>query len=305
MAWSASLLFVVAIAAIGFGVMRDDVQAGSANDPLERPALPTSAAVPSLPLPAADQSASVAHRYGLQFRTIVLDAGHGGRDVGAVGQQGLLEKDVTLDVARRLKKRLEQSAGYRILLTRDSDESMILRERIEFANRNEADLFVSIHVNWLPVDSVAPIETYFYGPDSDVRAGRLVQLENRASGYSLAEFNDIIKGLNVELKIQESRNAARAVQKGLVDGLRATGRDVNDWGAKSGNFMVLLGVEAPSILAEIGSLSNREDELELTTDTYREKLAYLLEQGIVRFLESHAEQNKQSEHDHEEEQERL
>lgn len=250
--------------------------------------LPMMLTAPAVPLSQSKQPTSIVDRYGLHFRTIVLDAGHGGRDPGATGRRGLQEKAITLDVARRLKSRLEQYPGYRILMTRNGDDDLSLRKRIEFANRNEADLYVSIHVNWLPVDSIAPIETYFYGPDSDARAGRLAQQENRNSGYSLAEFNDLIQDLSLELKIQESRGAAHAIQEGLVDGLREMGREVNDWGAKSGDFMVLLGVEAPSVLAEIGSLSNGAEEAELTTVTYREKLAYLLEQGITHFLESHA-----------------
>src|SRR5690606_4749897 len=173
---------------------------------------------------------------------------------------------------------------YRILLTRDGERSMDLRERIEFANTNEADLFISLHVNWLPGDSIAPIETYYYGPNSDARALRLAQRENRNSGYTLAEINLLTRRLSVDLKIQESREAAHAIQEGLVNGLRHMGRDISDWGTKSGDFMVLLGVEAPSILAEIGSLSNREEESKLRTVSYREKLAYILAEGITNYL---------------------
>jgi len=239
------------------------------------------------PPPVSQRPPSVADLYGLHVETIVIDAGHGGIDPGAIGSQGLYEKDVTLDVARRLKARLEQYPGYRILLTRDGERSMDLRERIEFANTNEADLFISLHVNWLPVDSIAPIKTYYYGPNSDARALRLAQRENRNSGYTLAEFNDLTRRLSVDLKIQESREAAHAIQEGLVNGLRHMGRDISDWGTKSGDFMVLLGVEAPSILAEIGSLSNREEESKLRTVSYREKLAYILAEGITNYLKLH------------------
>ena len=262
--------------------------------------LSTSFAAPAAPPARSTQPPSIVDLYGLHFRTIVLDAGHGGHDPGAIGRQGLQEKAITLDVARRLQARLAKYPGYRILMTRDGDDFMELRDRIEFANHNEADLYVSIHVNWLPVDSIAPIETYFYGPDSDARAGRLAQHENQNSGFSLSEFNDLIQDLSIELKVQESRGAARAIHEGLVDGLRDMGRNVNDWGAKSGNFMVLLGVEAPSVLAEIGSLSNGADEAVLTTESYRENLAHLLEQGIAHFLESHAQESAQSEYGSEE-----
>ncbi len=255
------------------------------------------------PIAAAAPSPSVVDLYGLHVRTIVLDAGHGGRDPGATGKRGLQEKDITLDVARRLKERLERYPGYRILLTRDGDESMLLRERVDFANQNDADLFVSLHVNWLPVDSIAPIETYYYGPDSDARAVRLAQRENRNSGYAVSEFDDLINELGLELKIQESQGAARAIQQGLIDGLRGMGRDVLDWGAKSGDFMVLLGVEAPGVLTEIGSLSNSDDEAQLTTPAYRQQLVRILEQGIAHYLGSHANESARTQYDNEEERE--
>ncbi len=264
-------------------------------------AFPSESSVLYAAPPMMNATPSVARLYGLHLETIVIDAGHGGRDPGAMGQDGLKEKDVTLDIARRLKKRLEENRGYRVLLTRDADQSMLLRDRIEFANRSEADLFVSLHVNWLPVDSIAPIETYFYGPNSDPRALRLAQLENRNSGYTVAEFNDMTQQLRMDLKIQESQDAAHAIQKGLIDGLRRMGRDVTDWGAKSSDFMVLLGVEAPSILAEIGSLSNSDEESMLGTVSYREKLAYILDEGISTYLERHVHEGAQAKHGSEEE----
>lgn len=272
---------------------------------ISRPPLPEESYAPA-PLPAeTEENPSVADLYGLHRETIVIDAGHGGRDPGASGRQGLQEKEITLDVALRLKKRLEKYAGYRILLTRDVDEDMLLRERIKYSNVNDADLFVSLHVNWLPVDSIAPIETYYYGPDSDPRAMRLAQRENRNSGYSVAEFTGLTQRLHLDLKIQESRDAAHSIQEGLINGLRSMGRDVNDWGAKSGDFMVLLGVDSPSILAEIGSLSNTEEESQLNTVSYREKLAYLLERGIANYLEQPAHESEPLKHGSEEENEGI
>lgn len=262
--------------------------------------IPWETSIMDVPPPLPEGSPSVASLYGLHVETIVIDAGHGGRDPGTTGREGLHEKDVTLDIARRLKKRLERHSRYRVILTRDDDRSMLLRDRIEFANRSEADLFVSLHVNWLPVDSIAPIETYYYGPNSDPRALRLAQRENENSGYTVAEFNDLTQQLRLDLKIQESQDAAQVIQKGLIDGLRRIGRDVADWGAKSSDFMVLLGVEAPSILAEIGSLSNTDEESMLGTVSYREKLAYILEEGITTYLERHVQEGAQAKHGSEE-----
>lgn len=244
---------------------------------------------------------SVAQLYGLQLRTIVIDPGHGGRDPGTIGRHGLMEKDITLDVARRLKARLEQYSAYQILLTRDTDVKLMLRERINFANEHQADLFVSLHVNWLPVDSVAPIETYYYGPGSDAKAVRLAAQENRNSGYTLAEFNELTQQLGLEMKIEESKEIAVSIQKALYRNMRRINENVSDWGVKSGDFMVLLGVEAPSVLAEIASISNPSDEARLGTAEHRERLAMFLEEGIVNYLRQHANENEPTEHATEEE----
>ncbi len=239
---------------------------------------------------------SVSDLYGLQLKTIVIDAGHGGRDPGAVGDKGLTEKEVTLDVALRLKARLEQYPEYHVMLTREEDASMSLRERINFANEYGADLFVSIHINWIPDKSVAPIETFFYGPNSDSRIVQLAQQENKNSGFSHADFDDLTRQLGMELKIEESSKVARSIQDGLYRNMRRINDQVSDWGAKSGDFMVLLGVRAPSVLAEIGSISNNAEELNLNTPAYREKLAFFLEEGLVNYLREHDHDDERTEY---------
>lgn len=286
-------IVLIAAGALSFVTVRNSEAVSKVAVASDSSAGPNPALImPTLgPVSADVENISIAELYGLQLRTIVIDPGHGGRDPGALGQDGLYEKDVTLDVALRLKKRLEQHPGYRILLTRTTDEEMLLRDRIEFANEHDADLFLSIHVNWLPVDTIAPIETYYYGPGSDARAARLALRENANSGYSVSEFNDLTQRLGLELKIQESRGAAHSIQDGLFREIRAINKEATDWGAKSGDFMVLLGVEAPSVLAEIGSLSNREEEARLATASYREKLAFFLEQGLINYLTQHAQDN--------------
>ncbi len=239
---------------------------------------------------------SVADLYGLQLKTIVIDAGHGGRDPGAIGKQGLTEKEVTLDVALRLKARLEKYPEYRVLLTRDRDATMTLRERIDFANRLGADLFVSLHINWIPDETIAPIETFYYGPNSDARIVRMARRENKNSGFSHADFDEMTRQLGVELKIEESTRVARSIQEGLYRNMRRLNGEVSDWGAKSGDFMVLLGVRAPSVLAEIGSISNGVVESKLRTPSYRENLAFFLEEGLVNYLRQHAHEDERAEH---------
>ncbi|RMF54262.1 MAG: N-acetylmuramoyl-L-alanine amidase, partial [Bacteroidetes bacterium] len=188
-------------------------------------------AVPGLP-----SRPTVAQLYGLTPRTIVIDPGHGGIDPGTSGQGGLTEKMVTLDVAHRLRARLARYPGYRVLLTREADERMSLRERIDFANEHRADLFISLHVNWVPDTSLVPIETYYYGPGSDARATRLAQRENRNAGYTLAEFNELTRQLGLELKIQESKALAGSIQNVLYRNMRRIDERVSNWGAKTGDF---------------------------------------------------------------------
>lgn len=234
-------------------------------------------------LPATLQP-SLAHLFNLQVRTIVIDPGHGGRDPGAVGQEGTKEKEVTLDVAARLKERLERRYGYRILMTREGDETQTLRARTEFANAHHADLFISIHVNDLPVEEVTSVETYYFGLEGGEEALRLAERENRNADYSHADFREMTQKVGATIKFQESERLARAIQGRMHRAVSETKPDVQDWGVKPAPFMVLLGAEAPSVLAEIACISNRSEEADLRTGAYRERLARALEEGIVSYL---------------------
>lgn len=227
----------------------------------------------------------IANLFGLQVRTIVIDAGHGGRDPGAVGPTGLPEKVITLDVARRLQRRLNDY-GYHIVMTRDDDTKMTLRERVVFAKEHAADLFISIHVNALPVDTLTTVETYYFDPQGSAEAQRLAELENQDSGYSMAEWRNAFEKIGNTMKFQESKQLATSIQKTLYRNMRRVNGDVNDWGVRSGPFVVLVGVEVPAVLAEISVISNRAEEAKLYTAAYREQLATFLEAGIVNYLQA-------------------
>jgi N-acetylmuramoyl-L-alanine amidase len=222
--------------------------------------------------------------FDLRVKTIVIDPGHGGRDPGAVGPNGLTEAEVTLDVAMRLKRRLEQTHNYRILLTRTADSFVSLRDRVDYANAHDADLFISIHVNDLPVEDVTSIETYYFGTEADGRTLRRAERENQHADYSVAEFNSMLRELGRTMKAQESKDVAVSIQRALYRNIREVNRDVSDWGVKSAPFMVLLGVDAPAVLAEIAVLSNRAEEQKLGSPEYREMLAAFLEEGIAQYL---------------------
>ncbi len=226
----------------------------------------------------------MAELFNLQVNTIVLDPGHGGRDPGALGADGMREKDVTLDVARRLRDRLARS-GARVLLTRETDVAVPLQDRVAFANEHGADLFVSLHVNSIPDPDVAPLETYYFGLGGDATALRLAHGENAAADYSVAEFNDLLERAGTTVKLEESKHLAESVQASLVARVREVSAEADDWGVKAGPFVVLLGVEAPAILAEMAAISNADEEARLGTDAHRETLARSLEEGIAAYLQ--------------------
>ncbi len=227
----------------------------------------------------------IAELFNLQVNTIVIDPGHGGRDPGALGPAGGREKDVTLDVALRLRDRLVRRHGARVLLTRETDTEVPLGERVAFANEHGADLFVSVHVNSIPDAAVAPLETYYFGLQADDTTLRLAHGENAAADYSVAEFNALLQRAGNTVKFQESKELAVAVQQSLVETVRRTNAAASDWGVKAGPFVVLLGVEAPAILAEVAAISNPDEEARLDTDAHRERLARSLEEGIAAYLQ--------------------
>lgn len=229
----------------------------------------------------------MADLFNLKVQTIVIDPGHGGIDPGGTGHQGLKEKDVTLDIARRLRDKLIRSGKYRVLLTREEDRKVFLKERITFAKENRADLFISIHINSLP-PSAGPlnyVETYYFGPHTDQRSLELAQMENRDSDYVMGDFREVIARIGDTLKTEESKELAYSIHKRLYNTLRRRNRDLVDAGFKTGPFMVLLGVEVPSVLVEVSCISNKAEETRLSMPEYRDNVAAYLKWGIDDYLE--------------------
>ena len=210
--------------------------------------------------------------FGLSFKTIVIDPGHGG-------------KDITLDIARRLGQKLQSAGGYRVLMTRTGDKAVSLNSRVRFANDESADLFVSIHVNYLPDTNLNVLETYYFGPHTDEEGLRLAEQENKGSGYHLSQFKEIIRKMGDALKLQESRALAAAIQGSLYRNMTLRNRQVRDLGTKTAPFVVLLGVDAPSVLAEVSCLNNGEEEKALGQPEYRDDIASFLAEGIIRYME--------------------
>ena len=237
----------------------------------------------SLGMPMADL-------FNLKVQTIVIDPGHGGIDPGATGQRGLKEKDVTLDIARRLRDKLAASGDYRVLLTREQDRKVFLKERVAFAKKNRADLFISIHINSLPpgAGSLNYVETYYFGPHTDQRSLDLAEKENHDSDYVMGEFREVIAKIGDTLKTEESKQLASSIHTNLFNDLKRRNRDLIDAGSKTGPFMVLLGVEVPSVLVEVSCISNKAEEARLSWPEYRDSVADFLEAGIVEYLQRRA-----------------
>lgn len=221
---------------------------------------------------------------GLGVRSILIDPGHGGEDAGAIGHGGTREKDVTLDIARRLKRRLEAGGRAEVRLTRDGDQTLPLGERVAIAHEGRADLFLSVHLNFLPAKPINIVETYYFGPARDAKAADLARRENAGAERGMSDFRAIVERLGRELKLEESRAFAAAVQSNLLRSGRRQDAAVQDHGIKRAPFVVLLGVEVPAALAEVSCLSNTEEEARLAGAEHREEIAASLEAGILDYL---------------------
>jgi N-acetylmuramoyl-L-alanine amidase len=217
--------------------------------------------------------------FPLSLKRIVIDPGHGGIQTGAIAETGLTEKEVTLDVALRLRRLLADSA-FEVLLTRDTDKTLALEKRVEFANANNADLFLSIHVNWMEPRTIRGPETFFVGPTDDPSTMKLVSRENRDSHHSFTDLRHALDKIYIDERRDESRTLAKTIQGRLYDSLKRANAAVENRGVKTAPFAVLLGTRMPAILVEISCLSNSEEVKLLTNYEYREKIALALLDGI-------------------------
>jgi N-acetylmuramoyl-L-alanine amidase len=221
--------------------------------------------------------------FPVSIRRILLDPGHGGEDLGTT-EGGLSEKDLTLDIASKLRPLLEKD-GFEIFMTRESDRAIDLRERGHIADQVGADLFVSIHINWLATRQVRGIETYFLGPTDDPDLIAFARRENRNSGYRMAEMKPILEQLYTNYRQEQSHSLANRVQRALFTSLRRVNPELVNRGVKSAPFLVLISTEVPAILAEVSCLSNLEEVELLSRPLYREHIAEALARGIRGYAE--------------------
>ncbi|MBZ0112927.1 MAG: N-acetylmuramoyl-L-alanine amidase [Thermoanaerobaculia bacterium] len=222
--------------------------------------------------------------FPVAVRKIVLDPGHGGRDGGSSTTAGLVEKELTLDIAQRLKALLSEGEAFEVLMTRESDEFVVLKDRARLANEAEADLFLSIHLNWLEPVTQRGVETFYLGPTEDPHLVELTRRENLESGYSLADMRSLLDGIYLDLRHEQSRRLAMALQKSLFQEVALEGSDVRDRGAKAAPFLVLVTTEMPAVLAEVSALSNASDVELLENEDYRQRIASSLHRGLVRYI---------------------
>ncbi len=232
-----------------------------------------------------DDRVRLSSLFGLQVKTIVIDPGHGGHDPGAIGTLGTPEKEITLDVALRLKERLIQQGRYNVLLTRADDQSLSLAGRVAFARQHKTDLFISVHVNSLPDQRLHVIETYYFGPPLNSDTLRLAEQENKESGYALGEIDAIVEDIGSTVKRQESARLAAAIQTSLFRNVKTEDAKVRDVGIKMAPFVVLSKVDVPSVLVEISCLTKATEEAKLKSPEYREKVAAYMEEGIAAYLD--------------------
>lgn len=234
--------------------------------------------------PTQDGERSLTRTLGLKISRIVIDPGHGGHDTGTIGPHGVMEKNVCLDVALRLGKLIQKKLpGAEVIYTRKTDVFVPLEERTAIANQAKADLFISIHANSSHNDTARGIETYYLNFTTSQDALETASRENALSDQSIHELQDLIKKIANNDKIEESRELASDIQNSLTGQLRQISTAERDRGVKKAPFVVLIGADMPSVLAEISFLSNPTDERMLQRAVQRQRIA----QGIFRGVESY------------------
>jgi N-acetylmuramoyl-L-alanine amidase len=262
--------------------------AGETVLPGRRTGATAAASAPTLPSAPAENLRgrfSLSRQLGLGVARVVIDPGHGGHDPGAK-VKGLTEADLVLDVALRLEQLLLKRPGVEVVLTRRTDVFVPLEERTAIANREGADLFLSIHANASRNSRARGVETYFLNFASNPDAEAVAARENAASGQTMHNLPDIVKAITLNNKLDESRDFAAMVQKSMVQRLRTSNKDLRDLGVKQAPFVVLIGAAMPSVLAEISFVTHPQESRLLKGAAYRQKIAEALFEGVAQYQRS-------------------
>jgi N-acetylmuramoyl-L-alanine amidase len=269
---------------------KDAVSPNAHDRPREGTRPTTPETTPQTPREASREAASIdgqrslTRALGLKIGRIVVDAGHGGHDSGTLGPGGIAEKTVVLDVALRLGKLLRQRMGAEVTYTRDDDTFIPLETRTAIANKAQADLFISVHANSSPDPTARGVETYYLNFTTSPDALEVAARENAVSDQSVHELSGLVKKITLKDKIDESRTFAADVQQSLYTGLEQGNPGLRDRGVKKAPFVVLIGANMPSILAEISFLTNPGDATELRDPAYRQRIAESLYRGVAHYV---------------------
>jgi len=263
------------------------------------PSAPTAAAPPPIAPPIAPAGTpsigpasttsggdyTLARQLGLGVSRIVIDAGHGGTDPGAKAN-GVEEAELVLDIALRVEKLLKQQPGMEVILTRRTDVFIPLEERTAIANREGADLFLSIHANAARRATAKGVETYFLNFATNPEAEAVAARENATSGKSMGNLPKLVQQITLNTKVKESREFAQMVQTSMIRSLRAQNKTVTDLGVKQAPFVVLIGAEMPSVLAEISFVTNKAEASLLKNDAYKQRIAQALADAVLKYQAS-------------------
>lgn len=230
---------------------------------------------------------SLAQQLGLGVRKIVIDPGHGGRDPGAMAFD-LKEKNIVLDISKRIAKTLRHTYKYDVVLTRTKDTTLPLEERTAIANTQNGDLFLSVHINAHPKPDIGGIETFYLNLATNAEAMRVAALENATSSHNISELQDILQELMQNSKINDSSRLAHYIQSNMIEkvGPHSPYR-IRDLGVKQAPFYVLIGAEMPAILAEISFITNPKEAILLKDDKYLTTIAEQIAAGVAAYVEDH------------------
>lgn len=262
--------------------------AATGSSPAPQPVTPPPRPVVPVTPPSANStgSYSLARQLGLGVELIVLDAGHGGSDPGSISRNKVQEKTLTLDIAQRVKKLIEEQIGCRVVMTRDQDTFIPLEERTAVANTLKADLFVSIHINSARSSSLYGTETYFLNFTTDPRATEVAARENAMSTKNIGELQTLVQKITMNSKIEESREFAAIMQKNLITKMTKYNSKAKNLGVKQAPFYVLIGAQMPAILVEANFLSNTNEEKLLRSSTYRAHFAEAVLAGLTDYIKT-------------------
>jgi N-acetylmuramoyl-L-alanine amidase len=247
---------------------------------------PTAAVIDRTKKPAVTAAVKGKQISNAGIRKIVLDPGHGGKDPGAIGIGGIAEKDIVLAVAKKLAEKLKRQMGVEVVLTRKDDRFLALEDRTAIANAEEADLFVSLHMNASPNGDAKGLETYYLDNTTDEASMRLAARENGTSRKNISDLQFILSDMTQNMKLEDSITLAHRLHHSLVGSMSKRLADVRDLGVKKALFYVLVGARMPSVLVEMFFITNRTEGRVMSQDGYQNAVVDALYDGIVKYNET-------------------